>query len=116
MMKVFENIKRLREELGLSQAELAMLTDYSPAAICRIEKGDFHVPYEKILLFSKVFGVQPSDLMGWSENDSSDQLSPDEKAMINRYRRLNSTGRTTALSRLDELIKIADYVKSTDPC
>lgn len=111
MMKVFENIKRLREERGLSQSELGMLVGYSRSAICRIEKGDFNITQEKILKFAEVFDVYAGDLMGWEEPDV-DQYSLDEKAIIYRYRMLNATGRKTAMGRIEELTLIPKYAKA----
>lgn len=113
MMKVYENIRRLRENRGLSQSELGILVGYSRAAICRIEKGDMFVSQPKIVAFADALGVSPADLMGWSEKADEDQFSVDEKALVFRYRMLNSVGRKTAMSRIEELSLIPKYAKTS---
>lgn len=112
MMKLYQNIKRLREELGLSQAELGEMVGYSRSAICRIEKGDFGVPQSKIIKFAEVFAVTAGDLMGWTDSDGGDYWSPEEKALIYRFRMLNSAGRKNARARIDDLTLIQKYLKT----
>lgn len=116
MLKIYENIRKLRIERGLSQDELAILVGYkNRSSIARIERGDVNLPQNVILKFAEVFDVYPGDLMGWDEADNTDQYSPDEKAVIHRYRMLNKNGRKTALNRLEELTLIAKYTKAEKP-
>lgn len=113
MMKIYENVRRLREERGLSQAELAMLVGYkSRAAISHIENGNCFIPQSKIMKFAEVLDVLPGDLMGWDEPEQADQFSIDEKALINRYRMLNNVGRKAAIARLEELSFVPKYAKA----
>lgn len=66
MLKLYENIKRRRIELGWTQSELASKTGYSDKSmISRIEAGKVDLPQSKIMEFAKVLGVSASDLMGW---------------------------------------------------
>lgn len=66
MMKLYENIKRLREEKGLSQDALAKLTGYTDrSSITKIEKGQVDLQQSKIELFAKALGTTSKDLVGW---------------------------------------------------
>lgn len=70
MIKLYQNIKRLREEKGLSQDALAKLTGYTDrSSIAKIEKGQVDLQQSKIELFAKALGTTSRDLMGWDEND-----------------------------------------------
>lgn len=71
MLTIYRNIKRLREEAGLSQEQLAKLTGYTDrSSIAKIEKGLVDLQQSKIELFASVFHVAPGDLMGWDEIDT----------------------------------------------
>ena len=70
MIKLYQNIKRLREEKGLSQDALAKRTGYTDrSSIAKIEKGQVDLQQSKIELFAKALGTTSRDLMGWDEND-----------------------------------------------
>lgn len=66
MLELYKNIKRLREEKGLSQDALAKLTGYTDrSSIAKIEKGQVDLQQSKIELFAKALGTTSSDLVGW---------------------------------------------------
>lgn len=68
MLTLYKNIKKLREELGMSQDELAEKTGYtSRSSIAKIEKGLVDLQQSKIISFAKALGVTPSQLMGWED-------------------------------------------------
>lgn len=70
MLDLYKNIKKLREEKGMSQDELARLTGYtSRSSIAKIEKGDVDLQQSKILAFAKALGTTPGKLMGLTEFD-----------------------------------------------
>lgn len=65
MLTLYKNIKRLREQLGMSQDELAEKTGYtSRSSIAKIEKGLVDLQQSKIISFANALGVTPSQLMG----------------------------------------------------
>lgn len=69
-MKTFENIKKYREQQGLSQAELAELVGYTDrSSIAKIEKGAVDISESKIAAFAKALNVTPDVLMGISDED-----------------------------------------------
>lgn len=68
MIKLYSNIKRLREEQGLSQDALAKLTGYTDrSSITKIEKGLVDLQQSKIELFAKALGTTTKDLVGWDD-------------------------------------------------
>lgn len=57
-------IKKFRENLGMSQQELAKKTGYtSRSSIAKIEKGEVDLSLSKIALLAKALGTTPSILM-----------------------------------------------------
>lgn len=72
MLELYKNIRKRREELGLSQLELAELTGYtSKTSISKIESGSIDLPQSKIKAFADALRTTPSKLMGWAESDST---------------------------------------------
>lgn len=70
MMKLYENIKKRRLELHMSQQTLAELTGYADKSmIAKIEKGQVDLPQSKLEIFAKVLGVKPGELLGTTEED-----------------------------------------------
>lgn len=63
-----ERIKQRREDLGMSQAELAELLGYSNrSTIAKIEKGTNDITQSKIEAFAKALRTTPAYLMGWDD-------------------------------------------------
>lgn len=76
MLELYENIRKYRKELGMSQAELAKRTGYTDrSSIAKIEKGDVDLPQSKIMVFAKALGVAPGELMGDVNPDAKVQTS-----------------------------------------
>ncbi len=70
-MSLYENIKHRREELGMTQEELATKLGYkSRSTINKIELGKSDIPQSKIELFAKVLKTTPAELMGWEEDET----------------------------------------------
>lgn len=67
-MYIGERIRTKREMLKMSQDELAQKVGYkSRSSINKIELGLNEIPQSKILLFSTILNMSPSELMGWEE-------------------------------------------------
>lgn len=70
MTKIGTNIKLRREELGISQDELAEKMGYkSRSTIAKIEKGVNDVVQSNIVKFADVLKTTPSRLMGWEDGE-----------------------------------------------
>lgn len=73
MLELYKNIKKRRQELGMTQSELAEKLGYSDKSmIAKIETGKVDLAQSKIIAFADALRMSPSDLMGWKDDDSSD--------------------------------------------
>ena len=65
-MTIHENIRKYRESKGMTLEELGKRIGVSKQTVARYESGVItNIPYDKISLLAKVFGVSESVLMGW---------------------------------------------------
>ena len=68
-MNIGYRIRKRREELGLSQEELANRLGYkSRSTINKIEAGVNDIVQSKIIAFAEALNTTPAYLMGWEEN------------------------------------------------
>ena len=68
-MQIGDKIKKRREELGMSQMELALKVGFtSRSAITKVEKNINGVTGTKVEQFAKALQTTPSYLMGWNDN------------------------------------------------
>lgn len=75
MSDIGKRIMERRNELGMTQEELALKMGYKgKSSINKIEMGINDIPQSKIALFAEVLRTTPAYLMGWEEiqkkNDS----------------------------------------------
>lgn len=81
-MDIGERIKRRREELDMSQAELARKVGYSTrSTITRIERDGNGISQDKIVAIAKALKVTPSYLMGWEDEEAAMLTAFQEEAM-----------------------------------
>ncbi len=75
MLPLYKNIRKRRQELNMSQQELADKLGYkSRSAINKIELGKNELTQSKIIAFAKALNTTPGELMGDVENSTD----PDE--------------------------------------
>lgn len=92
MDNIGERIKKERERLGLSQAELGRLVGYSSrSTINKIEKGERDIPRDKVAKFAQVLGVNPAYLAGFTEQDNPDGLNLNKEYYIDYLLETQST-------------------------
>ena len=73
MLPLYDNIRRRRIELGMSQQELAEKSGYTDrSSIAKIESGKVDLTQSKIIAIAKALNLAPGALMGWTlpENQS----------------------------------------------
>lgn len=117
-MEIGHIIKKRREELGISQEELALKAGYkSRSSINKIEVDGRGLPQSKIAAIAKALKTTPAFLMGW-ENDTAsafDYVSScfgmDAGEMLENFHRLNEKGQKEALKRVKEMTHIPEYIK-----
>ena len=105
-MTLYDRIRTRREQLNMSQEELAKRLGYkSRSTIAKIESGENDITQSKIVAFAKALGVKPGYLMGWEdvpEPSSSLSLTQQEEKHIKKYRQLDADGKED----IDDLIEV----------
>jgi len=108
-----DRLKQLREQLGLSQRQLALHLGLGEKQIWRYE-NDTHSPSsEHLILISKLLHVSTDYLLGQTDDPlsslSEDDLSPDERKLLAAFR----------AGRLDDLLQVVTdarrHHQSDDP-
>lgn len=96
-MTLYDRIRTRREQLNMSQEELAKRLGYkSRSTIAKIESGENDITQSKIVAFAKALGVKPGYLMGWEdvpEPTPSLSLTQQEETHIKKYRQLDADGK-----------------------
>lgn len=118
-MEIGEIIKKRREELGMSQEELAFKAGYkSRSSINKIEVDGRGLPHSKILAIAAALRTTPTRLMGW-ENDAASGFDyvngcfgTQAGEMLKHYQLMNDKGQKEALKRVQEMAQIPDYTKN----
>jgi transcriptional regulator with XRE-family HTH domain len=90
MVELYENIKKRRMELGMTQTELANKVGYSDKGmISKVENGKVDIPQSLIFKFAKALKTTPAYLMGWASADYV--LSDEENLLIQTVNDVNSS-------------------------
>lgn len=77
VMTIYDRIKQLREQQGLSQQVLAEKVGFKTAsAINKIELGLRDINQTKIILFAKALNTTPAYLMGWEGKQENSYSLP----------------------------------------
>ena len=63
-----DEVRRIRQQMGLSQENMAAEIGLSQSQYSRIEQGDCSVPFEKITEISKVLNVSPEEILEVGDN------------------------------------------------
>lgn len=114
MEKLYINIKARRNELQLTQTDLAKKLGYADKSmIAKIEAGSVDLSQSKILAFAEALNTTPSWLMGWDGDDraprSSGQPVPLSQSVPEAGVRIPVFGSVRAGIPLDAITDILDY-------
>lgn len=122
MKTVGDRIKERREQINMTQDELASKLGYkSRSSINKIEKESRGIPLDKIQDIAVILRTSPAYLMGWEEH--KDQVSlesniydsitktfgEDTSLLVNRYQQLNDDGRKKVDDYIDDLLEMPKY-------
>lgn len=89
-----ERIKIRREELNMSQDELARAAGYkSRSSINKIEVDGRGLPQKKIVAIANALRVTPAYLMGWEDEEDirTIQIPIEEEQLLTQIRQLTKT-------------------------
>ena len=102
-MSFGERLRRKREELGMSRAELADRLGVSRSTIGNYETG-VSAPKEEVLLrLFDALGVDPNYLYRDSFRAPAELFNAEERRLLEKFRRLSLTGRQTVYALVDSL-------------
>lgn len=102
-MKLYENIRKRREELRMTQGDLAAKTGYADKTmISKIEKGVIDLPQSKIYLFAQALNTTPRALMGWTSENTQPHST-----------RIPVLGRVAAGIPIDAIEDVLDWEEIT---
>ena len=74
METIGERIRKRREELNMSQAELARILGYkSRTSVYKMELGERGLPQKKIKQIAEALHTTPEYIMGWEEKPKEEQ-------------------------------------------
>ena len=125
MPEIGKRIRTRREELGITQEELALKLGYkSKTTIAKIENGTNDIVQSKVIEFARVLDTTPAYLMGWIQYDDScsGAEASDEKViklaqnilkfhgesnrLIKNYEQLSDINKKKVVDYSDNLLKI----------
>lgn len=125
MPEIGKRIRARREELGITQEELALKLGYkSKTTIAKIENGTNDIVQSKVIEFARVLDTTPAYLMGWLQYDDScsGAETSDEKViklaqnilkfhgesnrLIKNYEQLSDINKKKVVDYSDNLLKI----------
>ena len=83
-MKVFENLKKIRTERGITQTFVAKKINISRQAYCNYESGARQPDYETLIKIANILETTPNNILGMTDEKSTqlskDSLLPNEKS------------------------------------
>ena len=81
-----ERIKQRREQLGISQTELAECIGTSKQNLYKYENDIItNIPSDRVEALAKRLNTSPAYIMGWNEGDSLPSPTITEDAEVNEY-------------------------------
>lgn len=122
MFNVENRLKKLRENAGITQKQLAESLNVTQTAVNYWENGKREPNKEMIEKIADYFKVTPSYLMGWNNDKLTAQLaswgvdaimahSKEEKDILKNCKMLNIAGQQKAANYVEDLTKIPEYQK-----
>lgn len=134
MATIGDNIKKRREELGMTQEELAKILGYkSKSTINKIEMGINDITQSKVVAFADALKTTPAYLMGWKSTNTDPVMTLSNgsqivieymkptyeiefqenkrtqqqiERLLSYFTSLNDIGRKKALDNIEDLAKI----------
>ena len=107
-MTVADRIRKLREEYGWTQDDLAHRCGYaSKTAISKIETSGDDITQKKIVRCAKALNTTSAYLMGWTENkiDIEEELAAEEDfELLQKYNKLSDKNKQIVLTLIDSLL------------
>lgn len=114
-MSIGQRLKQRRQELGLSQKELALRLGVSPAAVSNYESGQNAVREDVLLKLFTVLDMEPNYLYQDAYSGSGFPVSVEEKKLVLKYRALSAAGRQTLQAVADAMTAYQAELEAAAP-
>lgn len=109
-MNIYDRIRMLRENAGLSQADLADRCGYkSRQMISLIEAGKIDLPLSKVETIAHALDVAPIYLAGFSEWQENQDKALELSALIKKASELDDADLARISERIDILLESDKY-------
>lgn len=109
ILLIGKRIKDLRKKRKLTQAELSDSINIGQSTLANFENGKRTIPVDIVIQLAQFFNVSADYLLGLSNSPDAkevihgEQLSTDEKKLIDNYRTLNSDGKQIVIGKILDL-------------
>ena len=115
MPDIGKRIRRRREELGMTQEELADKLHYkSKTTIAKIENGTNDIVQSKVVEFAKALRTSPAYLMGWIDIAEENKPTKEELDLFHKntyenlviieMKKMNQKGKVKLLDTAREMV------------
>lgn len=115
MAEIGKRIKQKREELKITQEELAVKLGYkSKTTIAKIENGTNDIVQSKVVEFAKALNTTVAYLMGWDDNKEQEDIETVASALDLVYNDKNIQLITEKSSKLQNEASIKRLLRYID--
>lgn len=105
-MKNYQRLRDLREDMDLSQKEVAKILNDSQQHYQLYESGKREPPFYIIILLAKYYGVSIDYIAGLTNcKGGLHKISDEEKEVLNKYNALNDKRKGKAELYLEQLVE-----------
>ena len=89
-MKIGDNLKKLRENKGLTQQEMADLMHTHRTGYSKMENNQQDIPVDKLVFVAKHFGITVDDIIFFNEkNNVPNEVSMEDTAVLEQLKLIN---------------------------
>ena len=111
-MSIGQRIKSRREELGMSQEDLAHRIGYkSKSSINKIELDIQQLRQSKIKQIADALETTTDYIMGWSERKNDEPKEKDVYELVQLYSKLNEAGKNKIMEELRDTAALPKYTE-----
>lgn len=106
MEDIGKKIRKLREERGWSQQELANKVGYKSRASINKLETERDIPIKKLVPIAEAFGIAPSVFMGWEEEkkEFDIEFEEDHIELIELYSKLTKEQKQVVMNLLRSFV------------
>lgn len=89
-MKIGDNLKKLRENKGLTQQDMADLMHTHRTGYSKMENNQQDIPVDKLIFVAKHFGISVDDIIFFNEkNNVPNEVSMEDTAVLEQLKLIN---------------------------